>query len=179
MNSSREDMTTGLHSGQRWFAVHSRPQREAGALAQLQFQGFRVFMPGRWKTVRHARKLKTVRAPLFPRYLFVALDPGRDRWRNINGTFGVSGLVMADERPLPVPCGVVEKFMALTDNKGIIRFDSKLAEGQPVRLLKGPFSELVGELEQVDDAGRVRILLTVMGGQVPVWSETDSIAPAA
>ena len=79
----------------------------------------------------------------------------------------------------PAPRGVVEKFMALTDNKGIMRFDSELAEGQRVRLLNGPFSEFVGELEQVHDAGRVRILLKVMGGQVPVWSETNSIAPAA
>ena len=172
-------MTTVNQSGQRWFAVHCRPQREAGALAQLQFQGYRVFMPVCWKTMRHARKLKTVRAPLFPRYLFVALDPNRDRWRAIKGTFGVCGLVMADAKPQPVPRGVVEKFMALTDNKGIMRFDSELAEGQPVRLLNGPFSEFVGELEQIDDAGRVRILLKVMGGQVPVWSEANSIAPAA
>ena len=179
MESPHKDLTAALQSGQRWFAVHCRPQREAGALAQLQFQGYRVFMPFRWKTVRHARKLKTVRAPLFPRYLFVALDLSRDRWRAINGTFGVCGLVMADAKPQPVLCGIVEKFIALTDNKGIIRFDSDLAEGQLVRLLKGPFSEFIGELEQVDDAGRARILLKVMGGLVPVWSQTDAIAPAA
>ena len=179
MKLSHEDLVAPLRFGQRWFAVHCRPRRESGALTQLRLQGYRAFLPFRWKTVRHARKLETVRAPLFPRYLFVALDLSRDRWRAINGTFGVCGLVMADGMPQPLPRGIVEKFMALTDNKGIMRFDSELAEGQPVRLLKGPFCDLIGELERVDDAGRARILLRVMGGQVPVWSETGSIAPAA
>ena len=179
MKFSHKDLTTALEVGQRWYAVHCRQQREAIALTQLQFQGYRVFMPVRWKTIRHARRLKTVRAPLFPRYLFVAFDPGRDRWRRINGTLGVCSLVMAGDRPQPVPLDIVENFVALTDNKGIMRFDSELTEGQRVRLLKGPFCELIGELEQVNDAGRARILLKVMGGEFPVWSEIDSLAPVA
>jgi transcription antitermination factor NusG len=45
------------------------------------------------KTVRHARRLSTVEAPFFPRYLFTVLDLTRHLWRSVNGTFGVSRLV--------------------------------------------------------------------------------------
>ena len=97
-----------LLSGERWYVVRALPKREQGAEAQLAGQGFRVFLPKVSRNVRHARKTKAVHAPAFPGYLFVALDLQRDRWRSINGTFGVMSLIMTEERPRPVPRGVVE-----------------------------------------------------------------------
>ena len=117
-----EDGWSRARAGERWFAVNSQPKREWRAQAQLVNQGFRVFMPKRLKTVRHARKLTTVLAPLFPRYLFVALDLAQHRWRSVNGTFGVCSLVMVGERPQPVPRGVVEAMIAATDSEGRLVF---------------------------------------------------------
>ena len=53
----------------RWDAVNTLPRREFRAQHQLKNQGFRVFLPQRLKTVRHARKLTNVQAPFFPRYI--------------------------------------------------------------------------------------------------------------
>jgi len=92
-----------LHSGERWYVVRALAKREHGAAAQLAGQGFRVFLPKVSRNVRHARKTKAVHAPAFPGYLFVALDLRRDRWRSINGTFGVMSLIMQKsvQRPFP------------------------------------------------------------------------------
>ncbi len=73
----------------RWYAVRTQPNQEARAEHQLQRQGFATFLPRIGKSVRHARKLRQVRAPLFPGYLFVQLDLTRDRWRAVNSTYGV------------------------------------------------------------------------------------------
>src|SRR5262245_51476055 len=54
--------------GERWYVAYTQPHREARAQAHLVFQGFRTFLPHNRKTVRHARKLRTVSSPLFPRY---------------------------------------------------------------------------------------------------------------
>ncbi len=62
-----------LCSGERWFLARTLPHREATAESHLKRQGFRSFLPQSMKTVRHARKLRNVNAPIFPRYLFVAL----------------------------------------------------------------------------------------------------------
>jgi hypothetical protein len=43
---------------------------------------YRTFLPKREKTVRHARKLTTVVAPFFPRYMFIILDPEHDQFMN-------------------------------------------------------------------------------------------------
>ena len=77
-----------------------------------------------------ARQLRTVRMPLFPSYVFVRLDLERDRWRSVNGTYGVARLVMADGRPVPVPKGVVKSLLDLRDANGVVRLDHNLSIGQ-------------------------------------------------
>lgn len=163
----------------RWYAVHTLPHRETGAARQLEFQGYRVFLPTHWKTIRHARRFRTVKAPFFPRYLFVRLDLERERWRPVNGTFGVSSLVMAGDRPMPIPFGVVEALGALTDDSGTLSFTSIMQAGQNVRILNGPFADRVGELVHAGDKERVQILLDVMGVRMTVHASTRALAPVA
>ena len=170
-----------LSEGERWFVVHSRPHRESAARLHLENQGYRTFLPRCLKTRRHARRIDSVLAPFFPRYLFVILDLGRDRWRSVNGTFGVSRLVMEGERPTPVPRGIVEELIAACDDRDVLRFDAsgRLRVGERVRVLAGPFAEQFGLLERLDDHGRVRLLLEIMGGQIPVELSSEILIPAA
>jgi transcriptional antiterminator RfaH len=142
---------------------------------QLLAQGFRPFLPLMLRTVRHARKLQTVRTPVFPGFMFIVLDLGRDRWRSVNGTFGVASLLMTQGMPEPVPHGVVEALLVDTDNSGLLRFDRGLHEGQVVRVTRGPFAQLLGRLERLDANGRVRVLLDIMGGSVPVRLDRSTL----
>src|SRR5271163_3401837 len=83
------DSSFPLRDGERWFVAQTLRHREQLARLHLGAQGFRSFLPRFHKTVRHARSLREVIAPVFPGYVFVVLDLERDRWRSINGTFGV------------------------------------------------------------------------------------------
>ena len=56
-----------------WYVVETRPRQERFAIENLHLQKFTTFWPRFWKTSKHARQQKTVLAPLFPGYLFVAL----------------------------------------------------------------------------------------------------------
>jgi transcription antitermination factor NusG len=80
--------------------------------------------------------------------LFVVLNPERDRWRSINGTFGVARLVSAHRRPMPVPTGVVEALLANVDE---VRFDRGLKPGQTVRVVAGPFAQFLGVLQRLGE----------------------------
>jgi len=175
----REPEKLSLRSGDRFFAVQTLAGRETGAAAQLKAQGFRPFLPLLMKSVRHARKFRQVRAALFPNYLFVALDVQRDRWRSVNGTFGVARLLMAGDFPAPVPFGIVESLMALSDASGLISFEKSLKPGQKVKILSGPFADMTGELERIDGAGRVKLLLDAMGGTLSLTTTSSSLAPVA
>jgi transcriptional antiterminator RfaH len=168
-----------LGENERWFLVHARAKSELKAESHLRAQGFRTFFPQIRKTIRHARQLRTVRAPLFPRYLFLILNLDRDRWLSVRSTVGVSSLVtVSDGRPIPVPNGIVETLIAQSDDK-LARLDAGLVEGQSVRVLSGPFADFLGKLERLNDAGRVRVLLELMGTTVPVSMHRSVLAPAA
>jgi transcriptional antiterminator RfaH len=172
--SSEADNLT-LFPGERWFLAYTAPHREAIAKAHLKRQGFRSFLPRYVKTVRHARKMRDVIAPMFPRYLFVALNLERDRWRSVAGTTGVTNLLMMDDRPVPVRQGIVETLIQSADTAGNLRFFESLEPGQKVRLIAGPFAQALGILRRLNDAGRVEVLLEIMGGGVRVRLPRSSV----
>jgi transcription elongation factor/antiterminator RfaH len=167
-----------LTGGERWYAVYTQPHREFRAQTQLSAQGFQTFLPRYRKTVRHARRLMTVSAPFFNRYLFVTLDLGRDQWRSVNGTFGVTSLVSDGMFPAPVPQGIVESLISMSDSNGFVRPGDGLRPGEQVRILTGPFAEQIGELVRLDGARRVRVLLHLLGGAVAVSMERDQLMSA-
>src|SRR5436190_10593061 len=167
-----------LEQGARWFLVHTRPNSERKAEINLKAQGLKTFLPQIEKTVRHARRLATVRRPLFARYLFVSLDIGRDRWFPINSTIGVSRLVAQEGRPIPLPFGVVETLLAHSD-AGLTRLDHSLAQGQRVRILSGPLADFTATIMRLDARRRVDVLLEIMGTAVPVSVDRRALAPAA
>ena len=178
-HKSAENSSAVLGDGMRWYAVHTQPLSEIRAQGHLTNQNFRTFLPKRHKTVRHARKMSTIKAPFFPRYLFVALDINRHQWRSVNGTFGVSRLVMQGDRPNPVLAGVVETLIASADESGILQFGPHLKVGGTVRLMAGPFAEHLAILDRLDDSGRVRVLLDLMGRQVAILTHCEDVVPVA
>jgi transcriptional antiterminator RfaH len=167
-----------LVDNERWFLVQALPKCERKAQWHLGAQGFRTWLPQIEKTVRHARQLRTVQAPLFPGYLFIVLDLSRDRWLCVRSTVGVARLFThVDGRPVPVPWGIVEQLIAHSDGD-LARLDSGLAKGQRVRILTGPFADFIGTLQRLDDAGRVQVLLEMMGTAVPVSLHRSALSPA-
>jgi transcription elongation factor/antiterminator RfaH len=167
-----------LGEHERWYVVRTLAQSELRAAHHLGNQGFRVFVPRCWKNRRHARRSETISAPLFPRYIFTVLDRTRDRWRSINGTFGVDRLLMSGGEPQPVPHGLVESLIRATDAEGNVHFDFALREGQNVKVIAGPFANLIGSLEKLDENGRVRVLLELLGATIPVSLPAHLVAPS-
>lgn len=162
----------------RWYAVHCQAHREGAAAIHLENQHIKVFLPRRETTRRHARKIERVRRPFFPGYLFIQLDVTRDRWRCVNSTFGVARIVMHKDQPAPAPHGVVEALMDACDVEGNLSWKTELRPGQKVRVVDGPLMELVGQLDQLTDSDRVRVLLNIMGGVTRVVLPRSYLVPA-
>lgn len=156
----------------RWFVVYTRPSGESRSAFQLKRQGFESYVPCLRKTVRHARRSKSILTPFFPRYIFVSLDLDRASWRSINGTFGVAYILTIDERPAPVPEGFVEDLMNSLDGAETINVGDRLQINDHVRFLDGPFSDLIGQVQSLDAKGRVKVLLELMGRPVSVTARS-------
>lgn len=166
--------------GPRWYVVQSQPHAEAKAVAHLNRQGFGTYLPRYLKRRRHARRVETVSASLFPRYLFVAVDVTAQRWRSIFSTAGVSRLVCNGDFPTPVPDGIIEALKAREDEGGFIRLDQrpKFRPGDTIRVLGGAFADCLGLYEGMKDGDRVSILLDLLGRKVRATVDADSVAAA-
>ncbi len=171
-------MTIELHP--RWYVAHTHPHAEAKATAHLNRQGFESYFPRYLKRRRHARRIETVAAPLFPRYLFVAVDRSAQRWRSIYSTVGVARLVSNGDDPSPVPDGIVEALKGREDSNGFIKLDQRppFRAGDKIRVLDGAFTSFPGLFEGMAERERVAILLDLLGRKVRVVLDADLVAAA-
>jgi transcriptional antiterminator RfaH len=80
----------------------------------------------------------------------------------------VTGLVCANDRPLPLPAGLVEEIMAAQRAGAPPVPAFEFHQDDPVRLASGPFADLIGRIQRIDSKGRVQILLDLMGRTVSV-----------
>lgn len=165
--------------GPVWCVVHTQPHREVRASVHIGERGFDVFLPLRQKTIRHARQFRSVLRPLFPRYLFVRFDTARDPWTRIRSTPGVAQILMDGDMPRAVPGGVIERLLQLADQRGVVDFEKTIRPGESVRITAGPFAGLVGTLASLDDAGRVSVLLNILGTQTLATGMALGLVPAA
>jgi transcriptional antiterminator RfaH len=162
----------------RWYAVQTQPRAEVKASAHLGRQGFGVYLPRYLKRRRHARRIDFIPAPLFPRYLFIAIELGAQRWRSIQSTIGVARLVCNGDEPAPLASSVIEALQQRQDQHGFIQLDvrSRFSPGDKIRVVDGPFSSCLGLFEGMTDTERVTILLDLLGRKVRAFVGLDSIA---
>ena len=78
-----------------------------------------------------------------------------------------------------VPCGLVESFILAADDDGTVRFDFALHEGQSVKVVAGPFADVIGCLDRLNGNDRVSVLLELLGGTVRVALPWTMLAPAS
>jgi transcriptional antiterminator RfaH len=167
-----------IDSTSRWYVVHTHPRAEAKAALNLDRQGFTCYLPRYLKRRRHARRIETVAAPLFPRYLFVALDLARQQWWPIRSTFGVTNLVYNGEQPAAIPSDVIQAIKAREDSQGLVGLPRKprFAPGDTVRIIDGVFSSCLGLFEGMPDRERVAVLLELLGRKVRVFIDEEALA---
>lgn len=166
--------------GKRWYVVQTQVNGEVKAAQNLQRQGYEIYLPRYLKRRRHARREDFTPKPLFPRYIFVAIDMATQRWRSIQSTFGVARLVCNGDDPAPMTTDVLSLLKAREDLNGFIRMDrrSQFSRGENVRVLSGPFSDNLGLFDGMADRDRVAILLDLLGRKVRVSIDADMIAAA-
>jgi transcriptional antiterminator RfaH len=167
-------------TGARWYVVQTQVNGEARAAENLRRQGFEVYVPRYLKRRRHARKIDFTAKPLFPRYMFVAIDMATQRWRSVQSTFGVSRLVTNGDEPAVVPEAVIPALKAREDAKGFVMMDARpaFAPGDKVRVLAGVFMDNAGLFSGMADHDRVAILLELLGRQVRVVLDADLVSAA-
>jgi transcriptional antiterminator RfaH len=169
-----------MTTGPRWYVVQTQPHAELRAAQHLARQGFGSYLPRYLKRRRHARRIDIVSKPLFPRYLFVAVDMATQRWRAISSTFGISHLVCNGDEPAAVADQVIAQLRSRENSDGLIQLSTgpRFARGDKIRIADGVFSACLGLYEGMADHERVAVLLDLLGRKVRVTIDGDAVVAA-
>jgi len=146
----------------------------------LSRQGFETYLPLYLKRRRHARRIDTVAAPLYPSYLFVRFNSSIHRWRSIHSTIGVVRLVSNGDLPAALDQAIIENLKSRQNAQGFIELDHrpKFALHDKVRISDGVFADCLGLVEGVSDRDRVVILLNMLGRKVRVLLDEELVVAA-
>jgi transcriptional antiterminator RfaH len=164
-----------------WYAVCCKPRQEAVAEENLLRQGFHVYLPRiRIRQRRRGQWTDAVEV-LFPRYIFIRIDPLRRSTATVRSTRGVVGLVRFGGRPAVVPDAVMAALSQREDAASGLHQDNRplFSSGEQVKLVDGPLTGMEGVFTQQDGDKRVIVLLELLGKANKVSVSRDWIARAA
>jgi transcription antitermination factor NusG len=165
--------------GPRWYCASVRFGSAEMARDALDFLDFGTFLPLVACEIRHARRVRVVERPLFPGYVFLRFDVRAEAWRRAYQTRRIRIFGSAPDRPVPLPAGLVERWIAEGWDRPLPRDVAAdlIAAGAHVAITDGPFADHHG-LCLWDDGQRVRVLLSLLGRQLEASLPRGQVVPA-
>ena len=151
-------------SQDKWYVAQLKPNGFQKAVINLNRQGFETFVPVREITAKLRHKVTAVDKPIFPGYIFVRFESNADGWHRINSTLGVSRLITLETgKPSPVPEAFMAGLFARCDQQGVLQAITDLKVGDRVKMVSGPFVDIIGQIDQVLGDNNIRLLFDLMG----------------
>ncbi|MGJ8588267.1 MAG: transcription termination/antitermination protein NusG [Yoonia sp.] len=158
-----------------WFLAQLKPNCSQIAKKNLKRQGYRTFLPLEDVTLQRRGQFVTAKRPLFPGYIFVAIDAAGGQWRNINATTGITRLVNFGSVPAAVPHDIVLHLMERCGDDGTLLPLKQPQPGDNVVLTQGAFANFAAEVQAIEPDRRVWVLMDIMGGQTRVRVSADQL----
>lgn len=116
---------------------------------------------------------KTSERKFFPGYILVQMVLNDATWHTVHDTPRVTGFVGDSRNPQPLSDKDAQKIIGRIE-EGAIKPKPKVVfeEGDPVRVVEGPFANFQGVVEEVyPDKGRVKVMVSIFGRSTPVELE--------
>lgn len=164
-----------IHSS--WFVLHTRSRFENVVSDGLLKKSIEVFLPKILvRSKRRDRKLM-IRIPVFPGYLFVKSNMNLYEQVEIVKTLGVVRFVGTKDGPVPVPEETVESLKIMVNSESPIATGNRLARGDKVMVVNGPFTGVIGTFITHKGKGRIVINVEALGQTAAVDVEASDIEP--
>lgn len=146
--------------------------------SEIQEKIFRVIVPEQtiveYKDGVKKEKIKK----MFPGYVLVEMIMDDEVWFIVRNTQGVTGFIGSSgkgAKPIPLLPEEVERIL---NNMGMSRIDlsKDLVEGKKVKIISGPFKDMIGKISSYDlEKKKVNLLLDLFGQETPVEAELNQI----
>lgn len=163
--------------GRRWYVLHTYSGYEENVAQNLrqriesmdmEDKIFNVLVPTEKKIKIKNGKRKVVTEKIFPGYVLVEMIVTDDSWYVVRNTPNVTGFVGSGTTPTPIS---EEEVKELQRRMGIDEPTMKMdfAKSDAVRIIDGPFKDMEGKVDSVDEErGKIKILVSMFGRETPV-----------
>lgn len=151
-----------------WYVIHTKPVNEYRVETNLSNQEIEVFLP-LLETFQYTNgKMVPKIKPLFPNYLFARLDIDVHYYK-VKWTRGVNKILGVGSKSIPISEKVIQTIKARMGEGNLVKLDDGLEKGNLVQFTSGPFKDLMGVFDKkISDGKRVKVLLSLIGVDVPV-----------
>jgi transcription antitermination factor NusG len=148
-----------------WMVARTQPRREKIAKEFVELQGRIAYYP------LMKDSFSGTIAPLFPNYLFVFDADGL--WRFINRTYGIVCLIMRSGKP-DLMSDETMQVLRSNERDGLVEIH-KFRHGDKVDIVGSALDGWAAIYDGMSPSGRVRVLLEMLGQQVPVQLDKHHI----
>ena len=164
-------------NGRAWYVIHSYSGYENKVKANLdqriesmgmQDRIFQVVVPTEEEIEVRDGQRRITEKKIFPGYILVEMLMTDDSWYAVRNTPGVTGFVGMGKKPTPLRPEEVQRIMKRMEEEAP-KIKVTFLPGQRVRIIDGPFSDFVGNVDDIDmDKSKVRVLVSFFGRDTPV-----------
>jgi len=166
-----------IQEGRNWYAIHTYAGYENAVLRNLKqrieslgmnSKIFEVVIPTEKKIKVKAGKRVEEEEKVYPGYILVDMIVDDDSWYVVRNTPRVTGFVGSGVYPVPLSQKEVDSLFSRM-SADTPKHTIDLAIDDHVMIVDGPFRELEGKVQEVDEEkGKVKILVSMFGRETPV-----------
>ena len=158
-----------------WYALRIQSKLASLACATLSGKGYETYLPLCRSRRRWSDRVKQIDVPLFPGYMFCRLD-ARDRLPILT-TAGVTNIVSAGKRPIPVDENELEDIRAIVRSGLVMQPWPFLRVGSWVFVDRGPLAGVEGIITSIDKVHRLIVSISLLQRSVAVEIDREWASP--
>lgn len=162
-----------------WFAVETRPRHEKAVSAALREKGFEHFLPLFSEKHQWSDRTRVVDMPVFPRYVFVRIEPTIDVRVPVLRIKGVMGFVGNRGLGAAIPLSQIENVRNIIANAVPFAPHAFLDVGQRVRILGGSLAGVEGVLAAINGDQSLVVSVELIRRSLAIRIEGYRVEPVA
>jgi len=166
-----------IGEGRNWYVIHTYAGYENAVQRNLkqrieslgmEDKIFQVIVPTEKKIKIKGGKRVEEEEKIYPGYILVDMIVTDDSWYVVRNTPRVTGFVGSGVYPVPLDMKEVESLFSRM-NADKVTHTINLSTDDSVLIVDGPFKDLEGKVNEVDEErGKVKVLVNMFGRETPV-----------
>ncbi len=166
-----------IHNTRNWYVIHTYAGYENAVMRNLkqrieslnmEEKIFNVIVPTEKKIRIKGGKRVEEEEKIYPGYILVDMIVTEDSWFVVRNTPRVTGFVGSGVYPVPIDPKEIEDLFGRMNSHNV-KHKIDLSIGDNVKIVDGPFKDLEGKVNGVDEErGKVKVLVSMFGRETPV-----------